>query len=155
MTADDLDGVVAVAAVAFPDHPESRACIAERLALSPALSFTLDDGGGVAGYLIAYPWPEGAIPPLDTLLGALPEDRSALYLHDLALLPIVRGQGMAATGLTLLLTRARALGAASLSLVSVNASTAFWEAHGFRSAEAPAAKLASYGGTARYMRRVL
>ena len=154
MTAADLDAVVAVAAVAFPDHPEGRACFAERLALCPQLCFVLDDGG-VAGYCIAYPWPEGAIPPLDTLLGGLPEERSALYLHDLALLPRVRGTGQAAAGIALLIERARALDATSIALVSVNASAGFWEAHGFRAVEAPAGKLASYGEAACYMRRAV
>ena len=155
MAAADLDDVVAVAAVAFPDHPEGLACFAERLALCPQLCFVLDGDGAAAGYLIAYPWPEGAIPPLDTLLGALPEDRSALYLHDLALLPRMRGKGQAAAGIALLLERARALGATRIALVSVNASAAFWEAHGFRSVQAPAEKLASYGDAARYMRRAV
>lgn len=155
MAAGDLDGVAAVAAIAFPDHPESHACFAERLALCPQLCFVLEDGGAIAGYLIAYPWPQGAIPPLDTLLGALPDDRSALYLHDLALLPRARGGGRAGAGIALLLERARALGAASISLVSVNDSAAFWEAQGFTSVEAPAGKLASYGEGARYMRRAI
>jgi ribosomal protein S18 acetylase RimI-like enzyme len=157
MTAGDLDGVVAVAAVAFPHHPEGRACFAERLALCPELCFVLDGGGTTAGYLIAYPWPDGAIPPLDTLLGTLPENRGTLYLHDLALLPAERGTGQAATGLDLLLARARALGARSIALVSVNASLGFWQAHGFVPVDDPAlaAKLASYGPAARYMRRVL
>ncbi|UYY56898.1 GNAT family N-acetyltransferase [Sphingomonas sp. S2-65] len=153
MTADDLDGVVAVAAVAFPEHPEGRACFAERLALCPQLCFVLDDDGAVAGYLIAYPWPQGAIPPLDTLLGGLPEDRTALYLHDLALSPRVRGGGQAAAGIALLLERAQTMGAATISLVSVNGSAGFWERLGFEAVAAPAGKLASYGDAARYMRR--
>lgn len=155
MTADDLDGVVAVAAVAFPEHPEGRACFAERLALCPQLCFVLEDDAGVAGYLIAYPWSEGAIPPLDTLLGGLPADRSALYLHDLAMLPRVRGQGQAAAGIALLVKEAREMAAASVSLVSVNGSVGFWEGLGFRVVEAPEGKLASYGVGARYMRRDL
>ena len=155
MAAGDLSGVAAVAAIAFPDHPEGQACFAERLALFPQLCFVLEDGGAVAGYLIAYPWPQGEIPPLDTMLGALPDDRSALYLHDLALLPGARGGGQAGAGIALLLEHARALGAASVSLVSVNASAAFWEAQGFAAVEAPAGKLASYGAGARYMRRAI
>ena len=35
MTPDDLDGVVAVAQLSFPDHPEERACFANRLELHP------------------------------------------------------------------------------------------------------------------------
>lgn len=152
MTAGDLDGVVAVARLAFPDHPEGRACFAERLALAPDLCFVLADGEGVAGYLIAYPWPIGRIPPLDTLLGALPERRDSLYLHDLALRPDMRGGGHAGTILDTLFACA---GGLPIALVSVNDSAAFWRAKGFAESDAPdlAMKLASYGPDARYMLR--
>ncbi|MET0307276.1 MAG: GNAT family N-acetyltransferase [Sphingomonas sp.] len=152
MQASDLDGVVAVAAIAFPDHPEGRACFAERLALSPSLCFVLADGSDVAGYCIAYPWPLGSIPPLDTLLGALPESRDALYLHDLALARDARGGGHTRTILEALFARA---GDKPIALVSVNASTAFWAGYGFVAQDSPdlAVKLASYGPDARYMVR--
>jgi ribosomal protein S18 acetylase RimI-like enzyme len=151
MIADDLDGVVAVARIAFPDHPEGRACFAERLALAPESCFVLAGEGGVAGYLIAYPWPQGAVPPLDTLLGALSESRDSWYLHDLALLPEARGGGKARAGLALLFARLDA----PIALVSVNDSAAFWQAQGFEPRESPAlrAKLSSYGPDARYMVR--
>jgi ribosomal protein S18 acetylase RimI-like enzyme len=147
MTAADLDGVVAVAATAFPDHPEGRACFAERLALAPETCWALAEGAAVAGYLIAYPWPLGAIPPLDTLLGSLPAARDAWYLHDLALLPKTRGQGHAAAGLALLFAHTDA----PIALVSVNDSAAFWVGHDF--VAQPSAKLKSYGPHARYMVR--
>jgi len=152
MTADDLDGVVAVARVAFPDHPEDRACFAERLALAPDLCFVLAEGEEVAGYLIAYPWPLGSIPPLNSLLGALPEVRDALYLHDLALRPDVRGGGHTRAILDTLFAHAAGL---PIALVSVNDSAAFWRAQSFAESDAPglAAKLASYGPDARYMVR--
>lgn len=151
MREDDLDGVVEVARVAFPDHPERRACFAERLALAPESCLVLADGQGVAGYLIAYPWPLQAIPPLDTLLGALPDARDAWYLHDLALLPEARGGGHARAGLVLLFAGIDA----PIGLVSVNDSAAFWQAQGFEPRENPAirAKLASYGPRAHYMVR--
>lgn len=151
MAPDDLDGVVAVARVAFPEHPEDRACFAERLALAPASCFVLEGEDGVAGYLIAYPWPLEAIPPLDTLLGGLPETRETWYLHDLALLPEVRGGGYARSGLDLLFGRIDA----PIALVSVNESAAFWQAQGFVPQDSPAlrAKLASYGPGAHYMVR--
>lgn len=151
MEAGDLDGVVAVARIAFPDHPEGRACFAERLALAPGSCFVLDGADGVAGYLIAYPWPQGAIPPLDTLLGALPESRASWYLHDLALLPEARGGGNARAGLALLFAQVDA----PIALVSVNQSAGFWQAQGFVPRESPElrAKLASYGPDARYMIR--
>lgn len=151
MTAGDLDGVVAVARIAFPDHPEGRACFEERLALAPGSCFVLESEGGVAGYLIAYPWPLEAIPPLDTLLGGLPESRGSWYLHDLALLPEARGGGNARAGLALLFAQVDA----PIALVSVNESAAFWQAQGFVPQESPAlkAKLSSYGPDARYMVR--
>ena len=151
MTAGDLDGVVAVARVAFPDHPEGRACFVERLALAPDTCFVLAGEGRGAGYLIAYPWPLEAIPPLDTLLGALPSNRDSWYLHDLALLPEARGGGNARAGLDLLFAGIDA----PIALVSVNESAAFWQAQGFAPMGSPAlqAKLSSYGPHARYMVR--
>lgn len=151
MRADDLDGVVAVARVAFPDHPERRACFAERLALAPETCFVLTNKDHVAGYLIAYPWPLEAVPPLDTLLGGLPEHRDAWYLHDLALLPEARGGGNARAGLALLFARI----GAPIGLVSVNDSAAFWQTQRFEPRESPVLrdKLASYGPSARYMVR--
>lgn len=151
MTADDLDGVVAVARIAFPDHPEGRPCFAERLALAPDTCFVLARKGRVAGYLIAYPWPLKAIPPLNTLLGGLPERRDAWYLHDLALLPEARGGGHAGAGLRRLFDRIDA----PIALVSVNESAAFWQAQGFAAmnSQALGAKLSSYGPHARYMVR--
>ncbi|AJP73303.1 GNAT family N-acetyltransferase [Sphingomonas hengshuiensis] len=151
MEPGDLDGVAAVARVAFPDHPEDRACFAERLALCPSLCWVLDAGGVVAGYLIAYPWPLGAVPPLNALLGSLPAHADAHYLHDLALLPAARGGGHAAAGLALLFARV----ATPIALVSVNESAAFWRGHGFAVVDRPdlRAKLFSYGDAARYMVR--
>lgn len=158
MAPDDIDGVVRVAAEGFPDHPEDRACFAERLSLSPDLCFVLASAdGAVRGYLIAYPWPEGAVPPLNSLIGAVPRDRANIYLHDLALERAVAGGGHARTGVARLVERAKAVDAAQITLVSVNRSAAFWQAMGFTPADAPsmAAKLASYGEGAVFMARRL
>jgi ribosomal protein S18 acetylase RimI-like enzyme len=151
MAEGDVDGVVAVASIAFPDHPEGRACFAERLALAPDTCFVLAEDARILGYLIAYPWPLEAIPPLDTLLGALPERRDAWYLHDLALRPEARGGGNAQAGLARLFAAVNA----PIALVSVNDSAAFWRAQGFAERASPAlqAKLSSYGPHARYMVR--
>ncbi|WCT74988.1 GNAT family N-acetyltransferase [Sphingomonas naphthae] len=156
MTDGDLDAVVAVAATAFPDHPESRACFAERLALSPTTCLALaDDEKPARGYLIAYPWPFGEIPPLDTLIGALPAGCDTLYLHDLALAPEAIGHGLTRPAIDTLM--ARATGHARIALVSVNGSVPFWQRHGFAVVESPdlTTKLRSYGPDARYMVRQL
>ena len=146
MRAGDMDAVVAVAATAFPDHPEGRACFAERLALSPATCFALaEENAPACGYLIAYPWPFGEVPPLDCLIGSLPERSDTLYLHDLALAPEAQGRGLTGPALDRLI--AQAAGHARIALVSVNGSVPFWRRHGFAVVDSPAlrAKLATYG----------
>lgn len=156
MTAADLPGVAKVAKAAFPDHPEALARFAERLRLSPETCWVLADGPAVAGYLIAYRWPLGEIPPLDSPVKALPHDASAFYLHDLALLSEAGGAGHAGKGIDLLVAQAEAAGARTIALVSVNDSAGFWMRHGFVEVTrdvALDAKLASYGLGARYMIR--
>ncbi|MFC3711189.1 GNAT family N-acetyltransferase [Sphingoaurantiacus capsulatus] len=154
MTAADISGVVPVAAAAFPDHFEDRACFEERLALFSQGGFVLADGDVVKGYLIAYPWPHGKIPPLNSRLGGVPDTTETLYLHDLALHPDVRGQGHARPIVERLVESARAWGAERIALVSVNGTRAFWQGFGFEPVtDDPAItqKLASYGDGALYM----
>lgn len=156
MRADDLDGVVAVARAAFPDHFEERACFAERLALFPQGCFVLASAGEVRGYLIAYPWPLDAMPPLNSLLGALPDAGETIYLHDLALHPGIRGQGHARPIVERLVADARALGIRRIALVSVNDTVPFWRSMGFAPVAGDAAitrKLESYGPDSTYMIR--
>lgn len=158
MEPQDIDGVVAVARVAFPDHFEARECFEERLALFPEGCFVLASGEAVKGYLIAYPWPLGSVPPLNSLLGGLPETRAEFYLHDLAFDPDVRGQGHARPIVERLAAELRAAGAERIALVSVNDSLAFWRGMGFEPVtcdEAMRRKLESYGGDSTYMVRKL
>lgn len=157
MVEGDLDGVVAVARVAFPDHPEDRACFAERLGLHPAGCFVLAEGEAVRGYLVAYPWRTDAAPALNALVGAIPADAGTMYLHDLALSPRARGGGWTRPIVERLAGLARAQGWPSLSLVAVNGAAPFWAKLGFEARDTPALrdKLASYGADARYMVRKL
>ncbi|MFJ6025200.1 GNAT family N-acetyltransferase [Brevundimonas sp. NPDC092305] len=157
MTSADLDGVVRVAALGFPDHFEDRACFENRLTLNPSGCSVLAGKAGVVGYLIAYPWRDGEIPPLNTWIEALPSDADRLYLHDLALDPAIRGGGHAATAIERLVGQARKDGWPAISLVAVNDAAPFWARHRFEVVESPAlaARLASYGPDARYMVRPL
>lgn len=162
MAEDDLDGVVAVARLAFPDHFENRACFAERRGLYPAGCFVLahDEAAGgaaVRGYLVAYPWRRDAAPALNALIGALPAEADILYLHDLALHPEARGGGRTRPIVERLAGQARAEGWPAIALVAVNDAAPFWEGLGFRTRESEAlgAKLAGYGPGARYMVRPL
>lgn len=155
MRAADLAHVVPLGDRLFPDHPEDAARFAERLARGHDLCLTLArDDGAIAGYVVAYPWPLGLVPPLNQTLDALAAAVSAVYLHDLGVSPEAAGAGYAGAGLALLRERARSAGYATIALVAVNGSARFWETRGFAARpmdEAMATKLASYGTEARYM----
>ncbi len=157
MTPDDLGGVVAVAAIGFPDHREDRDCFQSRLSVYPQGCFVLDDHAAVQGYLIAYPWAMDSAPVLNRPIEALPAEASVLYLHDLALHPDVRGGGWSRSALSAVLDLAKVGGWATIALVAVNDAVPFWQRHGFTVRETPEmeTKLASYGSDARYMTRVV
>lgn len=157
METADLDGVVRVARLAFPDHFEERSCFAERLSLYPRGCFTLDKEGEVAGYLIAYPWTSGSAPPLNSLIHALPLGADLIYLHDLALHPDTRGRDLTQTIINRLAAQACDDGWSAIALVAVNRAASFWSRMGFEVVDDPAmaVKLASYGADAAYMMRWL
>jgi ribosomal protein S18 acetylase RimI-like enzyme len=155
MCTGDLDRVVEIATIGFPDHFEGRDCFANRLALWPRGCFVLAAPDRVEGYLVAYPWRVGSAPALNTLITAIPGDTPILYLHDLALSPAVRGQGWSLTAVEAVLEVARTGGWSTLALVAVNNAVDFWRGHGFSVSQAPemADRLSSYGPDARYMTR--
>jgi GNAT superfamily N-acetyltransferase len=157
MTAGDLAAVEAIAAEVHPAYPESGAVPAERLRLFPAGCFVLYGGVAIEGYVVSHPWAALDPPKLDTLLGRLPSPAGTYYVHDLALLPSARGQGLADAIVKQLLVIAKNAGLPSTSLVAVNRSTAFWARHGFVAVADPAieAALRSYDGDAAYMVRGL
>jgi GNAT superfamily N-acetyltransferase len=154
----DIDAVVEVARLSFPDHFEGRPCFENRLALYPRGCFVLADGDGAAqGYLIAYPWKAESAPPLNTVIEGLPAEPVLIYLHDLALHPQARGGGVTGLIIERLAEQAAEDGWPAIALVAVNDAVGFWSRHGFveQPAEGMAAKLASYGADARYMVRDL
>ncbi|MGU3360075.1 GNAT family N-acetyltransferase [Methylobacterium sp. M6A4_1b] len=155
----DLEQVVALADRLFPDHPEEAAHFAERLALGAGLCLTLSNpAGDVAGYAVAYPWPLGDIPPLNTSPAPAPPAEGSAYLHDLGIDPALARSGHARAGLSMLVERVRRAGLRGLALVAVNRTAPFWQSQGFTICEASpamAVKVASYGSEARYMIRNL
>lgn len=157
MAPGDLGAVLAIADARFPDHPEDGERFAERLRLAPAFCSVLETGPAkVAGYLVAYPWPIFQVPPLNRPLGAVGGE--ALFIHDIALDVGLEGRGLAPSALARLVAAADVAGIRTLALVAVNGTARYWERQGFsiHVAEGPlAAKLATYGESARYMIRPL
>lgn len=154
-TCGDVDAIAAVAERVHADYPERREVFVERVALFAQGCFVLESETGIAGYALAHPWRMGEAVALDTLIGAIPEGASCLYLHDAALLPQARGQGHSRALVSRLDAVARQAALPRICLTAIDGASALWEALGFRSVDDPAlaARLASYGGGATYMTR--
>jgi N-acetylglutamate synthase-like GNAT family acetyltransferase len=91
----------------------------------------------------------------------LPGDPETYYIHDIALLPELRGTGAAARAVALVLARAGNEKLATVSLVAVN-NSAIWMRHGFRQITFDktrdatfARKLRGYSNAAAFMVRQL
>lgn len=157
MSGMDMAAVDAIAAAVHPTLFETPAVLDERRALYPHGAHLLELGERPVGYVLSHPWLLGTLPALNAPLGALPEAPDTYYIHDLALLPLVRRVGAATAMVVALMRHAEARGFATLSLVAVAGSQGFWERHGFVETPAPEleAKLAGYGEGARLMMRHL
>jgi ribosomal protein S18 acetylase RimI-like enzyme len=158
MLAAHLIQVEAMAAAVHLDYPEDPEVFADRLRLFPEGCFVAQASGSDAlvGYSLSHPGELFRPPPLNSLLGALPQKSDCLYLHDVALLSTARGLGLGRALVKRLELIARARGLGPLALTAVNASVRYWHGHGFDVIDPPAAlaeKLRSYGDDAAYMVR--
>lgn len=157
MSEADLPAVSELAAAIHPDFPEDDAVFAERLRLYSAGCHVLARGAALAAYVVSHPWIDRQPPALNDLLGALPEQPSTYYIHDLALAPAIRGGGASAKIVAQLAALARAEKLPTMSLVAVNGSERFWQRQGFAPVAVPEleGKLRSYSTDARFMLQVL
>ena len=152
MAPSDLEAVERLGNTIHQAHPERPEIFAERLALCPEGCHVL---GNLDGYIISHPWTLGSPPPLDTLLGALPAQPDTWYIHDLALHERARGTGAAPAIVAHIATLAQARALPTMSLIAVGRSHGFWSRQGFISRPVPSGKLASYGGGADHMVRLI
>jgi hypothetical protein len=151
----DLPEIDRIAKIIHPDLPERAETFAEKLALSALTCLVVCDGINIRGYAIAYPWRMNDMPPLDTLFGKLPAEASVLFIHDVALLPSVRGLGLVERLLAILSAAGRKLNLEQMTLAAVYGSEDAWFRYGFRRSpmcEKLVAQSSSYG-TAVYMTR--
>lgn len=153
LTPDDLDEVGRLAAALHPGLPERASVFAEKIGLFPDGCRKLLADGRLVGYAIAHPWRLNDIPALDSFLGVLPPMPNCLYVHDVAIDPVARGQGAAGGFIAHLRTLATKLSLTKLACVSVYGTDVMWSRHGFRTQanDALAGKLAGYGDSAKYM----
>lgn len=158
MTVADLPAVTAIADRVHIDYPEDETVFAERQRLYPAGCLVLDLGGRPAGYTLTHPWHYLNPPALNIALGALPENPSTYYIHDVALLPEARGASAGSDAVRAIIAHAAATGIGNMSLIAVKGTQGFWTRHGFAVVQDHQLdkKLASYDDdAARYMVRQL
>ena len=157
----DLPALMAVQRAAYGDgFMESAEVFTRRLASPVNCSLALLADGQLCAYLAAYHSVQGKVTPLhgdfEPPAGTAPD---TLYLHDMAVLPGMAGQGLAQRLLQPLWEQATAQDLRHSALVSVQGSQRYWERHGY--AVQPLAqplqqqRLASYGDGAVYMTRSL
>ncbi|MCE1191454.1 MAG: GNAT family N-acetyltransferase [Acidovorax sp.] len=169
LAAADLPGLLAVQRACYGEgFVESAEVFARRLASPVNCSLVLEHAGKVCAYLAAYRSHLNKVTPLHGDFGAdrptAPGRAAApapdtLYLHDMAVLPALAGQGLARALLAPVWERARQEGLRHSALVSVQGSQGYWERHGYAvqplADAAQREHLASYGEGAVYMVRSL
>ena len=91
---------------------------------------------------------------MDSLLGEIPSDADQYYIHDIAILPKLRGGGLAHECIKKLFVIAKRY--PSTCLISVYGTERFWSQFGFEPVqidEVLSKKVREYGDDARYLER--
>lgn len=161
MRPEDLTAVLDIQALCYDAAKlESRRSFFAKLEASPATCFMARIAEAPAGYLVAVPAEVNSPPPLHGEDYHVPPNADALYLHDLAVHPEVRGSGIAAVLIEAYFQAVRQQGFRLACLTAVNGAGQFWERYGFRAAAGSgadgmasdmASDMASYGAGAEYM----
>ncbi|BCS20470.1 GNAT family N-acetyltransferase [Aspergillus puulaauensis] len=163
LTPNDIASLMQVANEIHPGLPERPEVFINRIALFPAGCLALEDeaededGARLCGYAISHPIRPRCPPALDSVLDEIPADADHYYIHDVAILPRLRGRGLAAECVARLLASDAAQRYPMAALVSVYGTEAFWARFGFRAVvmgEDLAGKLREYGEDAVYLERV-
>lgn len=153
MLPSDIAAAHALSEIVHPGYPEDRAVFEDRLHLYPEGCYVLAYGEDLRGYAISHPYVKDTVPALNTLLGTLPQPCDTYYIHDIAIVPEMRGGNAGKAIVTYLKAHGRVAGFDTICLVAVGDSAPFWERLGFAAREAAGMreKLASYGEGTHYM----
>lgn len=135
LTASDLPAVLRLQADCYPGaYLESEAAFAAKVQASPQTFWGVDHPnapGELLAYLVCLPVIGLQWPTLHADHCPSPAHPDGLYLHDLALHPDARGQGLGQALVHLAMCWARAEGLQRLVLVAVEGSPPYWRKLGF------------------------
>ncbi|KAH8167156.1 hypothetical protein CIB48_g1089 [Xylaria polymorpha] len=151
----DIEGLVHVANVVHTELQERNSVFAERARLFPEGCLVLEEEARICGYAISHPIRHRRPPALDTFLGEIASEADQFYIHDVCILPELRGRGHAFEALDRLFAIAERY--PTTCLVSVYGTTPFWTRFGFSPPDAMdhtlSEKLCGYGDGAVYLER--
>jgi GNAT superfamily N-acetyltransferase len=152
---EDWGEIVALEAGAYTPLglSEDRAALESKVRASPTTCFALHLERGLAGYLLALPYPASEFPELARREEVAFRSRN-LHLHDLVIAEDLRGAGLGRRLLRHLTARARLQGYEQISLVAVGSSRTFWSANGFADRR-EAVNPQGYGPNSVYMTMAL
>ena len=143
MRPGDVDGILAVQALAYPGFLlESAGFFLNRLALAPRHCWIADgaESGTLGCDLVSLGL--GLPPVLDVELDALPDGADHWFLHDCAVSPAAQGLGVGQALLRQAAGQAASQGLLRASLVSLQGAVSYWRRHGYAPVDADAAGLA-------------
>ena len=129
--------------------PESQAVMESKLTIGPECCFVCEEGNQVVGYLLGHPWRSDSVIALHMELKELPSECNCLYLHDMAVLPEMRGRRIGEQLLYRFETEALRRKMRHTLLVAVQGAETFWQRMGYQQKnDTDSIKLSSYGTTA-------
>lgn len=160
MLPSDLEAVLDVQKACYHEiEPESEQSIRAKLLASPHTCFTAYHAASgtkntLAGYMLAFPVVRQELPPLNACECQMPDEPDCLYLHDMAVLPPYRSEGVGAQLFQAFKNIFDAHAFEYAALIAIQDSVPYWQKRGFMPVQTSLAlqnKLLSYGGQARYM----
>lgn len=146
----DLRNLEQIEAAVYPPHlAESPEVLGSRIKIAPHFCGVAKLDHHCVGYVLAHPWLDNSSPGLGKILDSIPQNADVIHLHDMAVLPEMRGKGAARLMLTWLESRLLVEGFSAITLVAVDGADKFWRVMGFDDL-GPAS---GYDDVARLMRR--
>lgn len=155
MLVADLGAVHALQCAVHSGHyHEPLSALASRLTLGPQFCFVAEQEDRVVGYLFAHPW-AGNPPALhEVLTPCLTGEIDHLFMHDLAVSPMVRGASAGHRLIDAVVQKARATGWSDVRLVAVGDAREYWQRNGF-GVVAGVVLHVSYGAAVLMQRRLV
>jgi len=156
LSEDELDDILIIQRQAYGSLLwEDKDVFSHKLHLFPQGCWIARLNGNPVAYLLSHPWLRSIIVPLNRKTDCLPPNPDCFYIHDLAVAPPFRRQGISRQLVKKAFGLARALQFNIVFLVSVQNSSTFWAKFGFELQEPLNQKmiedLKSYDENARLM----